>query len=179
MTVLDANILLYAYNADAPQHRAAAAWLEELLEGSGIIGLSWATLWAFLRISTNGRVWPNPMSPRDAFAVVRRLLMQPDVVVLHPGPRHLELLETLVTETGAIGPLVSDAALALSPSNTERSSRLRTTISAAFPPCAGSIRFPVRFEPRDLVHSRAVISGEAHGTVVDVNMRGALLIGHS
>jgi hypothetical protein len=112
MTVLDANILLYAYNADAPQHRAAAAWLEELLEGSGIIGLSWATLWAFLRISTNGRVWPNPMSPRDAFAVVRRLLMQPDVVVLHPGPRHLELLETLVTETGAIGPLVSDAALA-------------------------------------------------------------------
>ena len=32
MTTIDANLLLYAYNADAPQQRAAARWLQELLK---------------------------------------------------------------------------------------------------------------------------------------------------
>ncbi len=32
MTILDANLLLYAYNADAPQHSVAARWLSEMLE---------------------------------------------------------------------------------------------------------------------------------------------------
>jgi hypothetical protein len=34
------------------------------------------------------------------------------VVIVQPGARHAELLEKLVVETGATGPLVSDAVLA-------------------------------------------------------------------
>ena len=29
MTILDANLLLYAYNSDAPQQEMAAAWLRK------------------------------------------------------------------------------------------------------------------------------------------------------
>ena len=29
MTIIDANLLLYAYNADAPQQKASAQWLQE------------------------------------------------------------------------------------------------------------------------------------------------------
>jgi predicted nucleic acid-binding protein len=39
-------------------------------------------------------------------------LAQPGVVPLHPGPRHREILEKLVIDHGAIGPLVTDAVLA-------------------------------------------------------------------
>jgi len=77
-----------------------------------MIGLSWLTLWAFIRISTNPRSWPSPVAAGAVFEVVRSWLAQPGVVIIHPSPRHLELLEQLVTEGQATGPLVSDAALA-------------------------------------------------------------------
>jgi uncharacterized protein len=112
VTVLDANILLYAYNKDAPNHAPAAKWLERLFNGSDAIGLPWITLWAFLRISTNPRVWTNPKPPKEAFQIVREWLAAPGVIVLHPGPRHAELLERLVIENRAAGPMTTDAALA-------------------------------------------------------------------
>lgn len=112
MIVPDANILIYAYNEDAPQHGAAAKWLEQLLNGPDLVGLPWTTVWAFLRISTNARAWPKPLSVDDAFTAVDQLLDRPNVAILHPGPRHRELLERLVREGNASGPLVSDAVLA-------------------------------------------------------------------
>ena len=112
MTILDANILLYAYNKDAPNHAAAARWLKLLFNGSEAIGLPWITLWAFLRISTNPRVWAKPKPAKEAFEIVRDWLAMPGVIVLQPGPRHVELLERLVIENRAAGPLTTDAALA-------------------------------------------------------------------
>ena len=112
MTLLDANILLYAYNADAPQQPSAARWLSELFESGESIALPWPTLWAFVRISTNSRIWTNPRPAKDAFALVRGWLEHPGVVVVAPGPRHAELLELLVTRYGASGPLLTDAVLA-------------------------------------------------------------------
>jgi uncharacterized protein len=112
MTIIDANLLLYAYNADAPQQRAAAQWLTKLL-GSGVpVGLPWVTVWAFIRICTNSRIWANPRSAGEAFAIVGEWLAQPGVVSLQPGPLHAEILERLVSEYGATGPLVTDAVLA-------------------------------------------------------------------
>ena len=98
MTIIDANLLLYAYNADAPQQKASAQWLQELL--------------AFIRISTNSRIWANPRSAKEAFAIVGEWLRQPGVVPLHPGPLHAEILEKLVSDHGATGPLVTGAVLA-------------------------------------------------------------------
>ncbi len=112
MTILDANILLYAYNPDAPQHPAARAWLDELFRGVDPIGFSWPAVWAFLRISTNPRVRPHVTAVPDAFQRVRDWLSQPGVVLLHPGPRHIEILERLVIEGQAAGRRLSDAALA-------------------------------------------------------------------
>ena len=112
MILVDANLLLYAYNADAPEHAASARWLQDLLSGPETVGFAWSTLWAFLRISTNARLWPKPKPVAEAFAAVRELLAQPGVVILSPGPRHAELLEKLVRLHRATGPLVTDAVLA-------------------------------------------------------------------
>jgi len=110
--IIDANLLLYAYNADAPQQRMAGEWLAKLLQSGETIALPWVTVWAFIRISTNSRVWANPRPVKEAFAVVGEWLRQPGVVPLQPGPRHAEILERLVSDYGASGPLVTDAVLA-------------------------------------------------------------------
>jgi len=112
MTIIDANLLLYAYNADAPQQRKAAEWLAKLLESGEIICLPWVTIWAFIRITTNSRLWANPRPAREAFAIVREWLAQPGVVPLHPGPLHADILERIVIDYDAAGPLLTDAALA-------------------------------------------------------------------
>jgi toxin-antitoxin system PIN domain toxin len=110
--LLDVNILLYAYNKDAANYTAAAWWIKHLFQGSEAIGLPWITLWGFVRLATNPRVWPNPKTPKEAFEIVREWLALPGVVVVQPGPRHAEILERLVVDNRAAGPLTTDAALA-------------------------------------------------------------------
>ena len=112
MIILDANVLIYAYNQDAPQHVRATTWLEGLFSGSELIGLPWTTLWAFLRICTNPRALPKPMPPKQAFGIINDWLSRPEVRVIQPGPRHSELLEKMIAEGGATGALASDAVLA-------------------------------------------------------------------
>jgi uncharacterized protein len=112
MTILDANILLYAYDTDSPSHTEAARWIERLFGDSDTIGIPWQTIWAFLRIRTNPRLMANPKSPAESFELVREWLALPGVVTVQPGPRHAELLERLVIEHRASGALVSDAVLA-------------------------------------------------------------------
>jgi len=111
LTILDANVLLYAYNLDAPEQPAAAAWLTGLLESGETIGLPWVTLWAFVRISTNSRIWANPKPAAEAFAIVNEWLSQPGVHALQPGPLHLEILARLVVRHAAVGPMMTDAVL--------------------------------------------------------------------
>lgn len=66
----------------------------------------------FVRISTNPKAWSFPIPVHAVFGLIRDWLAQPGDVIVHPGPRHAELLERLVTECRAAGPLVSDAVLA-------------------------------------------------------------------
>lgn len=112
MTIVDVNILIYASDDRAPEHKATFAWLSQLFERSERIGFSWPTLWGYIRITTDTRLGDRYRTPAAAFQQIRDWLTQPDVVTVQPGPRHLELLELLVTRYQAHGPRVSDAVLA-------------------------------------------------------------------
>jgi uncharacterized protein len=112
MILLDANILLYAHNTAAPQHGAITEWLKTTFLKEETIGLPWVTVWAFLRIRTNPRLWPNPESPAATLSILRYWFTQPGVVLVNPGSRHSELLNTLVDKHQVTGPLVTDAVLA-------------------------------------------------------------------
>ena len=112
MIVLDANVLLYAYDADASHHAAARKWLEQAVAGPESIGIPWLGLWAFVRVSTNSRLHAAPLAVTDAFQIVRTFLAHPNVNVVEPGPRHAEILERLTATYQATGPLLTDAALA-------------------------------------------------------------------
>jgi toxin-antitoxin system PIN domain toxin len=112
MTLVDANLLLYAHDPRATQHEASRAWLEAALSGSELVRFAWVTLWAFLRISTNPRVFERPLSTKEAGAAVSSWLAQPLAGVLEPDERHWEILGGLMRSGQTTGPLVMDAALA-------------------------------------------------------------------
>jgi toxin-antitoxin system PIN domain toxin len=112
MILIDANLLLHAYNPRAAEHDASRVWLETTLSGSGAVRFAWLTLWAFLRISTNPRVFERPLSMAEAADVVASWLAQPGAGILEPGERHWEILRRLTHDGQAAGPLIMDAALA-------------------------------------------------------------------
>ena len=41
MQIVDANVLLYAVNRDAPHHEGARQWLDRALAGSQTVGFAW------------------------------------------------------------------------------------------------------------------------------------------
>jgi len=112
MMLIDANLLLYAYDPRAAQHAASRAWLESTLSGSQLVRWSWLTLWAFLRISTNPRVFELPLSMAEAERHVSSWLAQPVAGILEPGDRHWAILQGLTRDGQVFGPLVMDAVLA-------------------------------------------------------------------
>lgn len=112
MTLVDANLLLYAYDPESTRHHECRRWLEEVLSGNDPVRFAWVTLWAFIRIATNPRVFAHPLAPREAHAAVASWLAQPNAAILEPGERHLELLKSAMEDGQASGSLVMDAALA-------------------------------------------------------------------
>jgi uncharacterized protein len=110
--LVDANLLLYAYHPQDERHQAAKEWLEATLSGTEPVRFAWLSLWAFLRISTNPRVFERPLLPTEAAAVVSSWLARSMAGVLDPGERHLEILHGLLRGNQVKGPLITDAALA-------------------------------------------------------------------
>jgi toxin-antitoxin system PIN domain toxin len=112
MIVLDANILLYAYNADVPEHGAISAWLEQVFAGPDRVGAPWVSLWAFLRVSTNAKLTRRPLAVSAAFEIVGDLISQPNVTIVDPGSRHFDILRAVAVESRIPGAHMTDAVLA-------------------------------------------------------------------
>ena len=112
MIVVDANLLLYAVNADSEHHVRAKAWLESALMGGEAVGLPWNVLLAFLRLTTRPGVFKTPLAVSAALDIVAGWLALDSVVLAHPGPNHFRILRDLLTAAGTGGNLTSDAHLA-------------------------------------------------------------------
>ncbi|HEX7159590.1 MAG TPA: type II toxin-antitoxin system VapC family toxin [Edaphobacter sp.] len=112
MIVLDANILLYAYDAGARHYLPARAYLEEVLSSPDPVGIPLQSILAFLRLSTKTGVLSAPYSMDEAIAFVEAWLGQPQVQVLTPGERHWSLLKHMLVAGQVRGALVTDAEIA-------------------------------------------------------------------
>lgn len=112
MTLVDANVLLYAYHRRAPQHERCRAWVESEFSSGAAVRLPWATIVAFLRISTSPRVFERPLTIAEAEGTVASWLSLPSVSPIDPGERYWDVLRDLLHRAQVTGPLVTDAALA-------------------------------------------------------------------
>ena len=112
MILVDANLLIYAVDANAPRHAQARPWLEDLLSGTTAVGLAWVVILAFIRITTRPGILAKPLSTERAMEFVNSWLDQPYVTAVGPGEHHWRVLRNLLKTTGTAGNLVSDAHLA-------------------------------------------------------------------
>ena len=112
MKLLDANILLYAYNRDSAHHEICRTWLEQAFNGSEPVALPWQTLLAFIRIATNPRISSHPLTVQQVCAIVGRWLEHPNVTAVGPADRFWGILREQLVDAQVSGPMVTDAALA-------------------------------------------------------------------
>jgi toxin-antitoxin system PIN domain toxin len=110
--VLDANLLLYAYNSSAPNHAQARQCIETVFSGTEAVGLPWQTISAFLRIITNRQLPGSRLSIEEATALVEEWAALPQAHLLSPGHRHWAFFRRTLVEGQASGPLTTDAQLA-------------------------------------------------------------------
>ena len=112
MILLDANLLLYAYDSESPYHEPSRSWLESTLSSGRAVRLALVTLLAFVRIASDRRIYTHPLSPEEACSLVEQWLALPNVRLLQPGPRAWRLLSTMCEEGQAKGAMVMDAHIA-------------------------------------------------------------------
>ena len=112
MILIDANLLLYAYDSSSEHHNKARIWLEKVLSEPQPVRVAWVTILAFLRISTNRKIFENPFTISEATSIVQKWLEHPVLDLLHPTQRHWTILSKLLKDGQANGPLVMDAHLA-------------------------------------------------------------------
>ena len=112
MILLDANLLLYAHNATSREHGQAEAWIRNRLSDPEMIGLTWDTILAFLRVATAPRVFSNPFELDTAISIIDKWLALPNVVTVFPTQRHWQIFRQLLPQTRARASLFMDAHLA-------------------------------------------------------------------
>jgi uncharacterized protein len=110
--LVDANLLIYAYNLSSPFHEPARRWLEGIFSSSELVGIPLTSALAFLRITTNPKIFTNSFTIEEATEIVAEWFTQPSVVLVQAGDKYLRILVQLLREANVQGPLVMDAHLA-------------------------------------------------------------------
>ena len=112
MILVDANVLLYTYDPRSEHHERCRSWVEKAFSGEEPVCMAWVTILAFIRISTNPRIFEASLSAQEAIAIVSSWLARPAVSILEAGEQCWEILRALLVEAQVTGPLVMDAFLA-------------------------------------------------------------------
>ena len=112
MLIVDVNLLLYASISTFPQHAPARAWFEQVLNGNEQLLLPAVSIFGFIRIATNPRIFDQPIPVADAVDSVESWLTQPHVHFLAPGAHYTELAFRLLRELGTAQNLTTDVQLA-------------------------------------------------------------------
>lgn len=86
--------------------------MERALAGHESVGFAWVVLLGFVRISTNPRVYAEPLEPGQALDQIDEWLAAAAAEPLHPGREHARVLRELLVESGTAGNLTTDAHIA-------------------------------------------------------------------
>lgn len=112
MILIDANVLLYAHDASSPQHERARVWLETAMATESEVGIGLATVLAFIRLSTDRRVFHEPLTVEAAIDHISQWFARGNVSLAAPAEGHWLRLAGVAAEAKARAPLVMDAHLA-------------------------------------------------------------------
>ena len=111
MIVLDANLLLYAYDVNASQYEPARRYLEQIFSARNSVGIPLQSISTFLRISTQRGLLRAPYTMGEAAGFVEEWLALPQVRLLLPGERYWTIFRQVLEEANISGRSVTDAEL--------------------------------------------------------------------
>ena len=112
LTMLDTNVLVYAYYEDAPQYPAAFPLLDQAQEADALLCVSPQVLAEFYAVITNSRRVSAPFTSDEALAEVEKLRALPGLTLL---PVPLDVVDrwvALLRQHPLTGRQVFDAQLA-------------------------------------------------------------------
>lgn len=112
LAILDANVLIYAFNPLDTSHPAARRWLEGMLSGDDIVAIPMLAITSLLRIATHPSLDRIPQRLADALRFVEELIALPNVRVLHTDASHWLELKRVLEESGVAGTRITDAQFA-------------------------------------------------------------------
>jgi toxin-antitoxin system PIN domain toxin len=105
----DVNVLVYAHRIDEVVHPAYRRWVEDLVNGKEVFGLSVLVAVAFVRIVTNRRIYSDPTPLPTALASVEDIVSHPNCRLVAPTLEHWHRCAELCRATSATGKVVVDA----------------------------------------------------------------------
>lgn len=94
--IIDTNILLYAANEDADEHRAAVKFLSAAAASPEQWFLTEGIVYEFLRVCTHPRVFPKPLDWKESLRFLKPFLESPSFIILGADERHWTLLEEVL-----------------------------------------------------------------------------------
>jgi hypothetical protein len=100
--LIDANLLVYATMPNAEEHEEARTWLQSAMTSADdIAGMSWSSLYAFVRLVSNRRIMgDDAVSVRTAWDSARVLIQQPTALIVAPGAGHAAIADELFATPG-------------------------------------------------------------------------------
>ena len=112
MIVPDVNLLIFAHVAASEQNVQARTWWSAVLSGPEPVGICMPVLFGFARITTNRRIFREPMSVDQSLGWVESWLARPQVELLQPGKRTLQIAFDLLRAVGTGADLTTDVQIA-------------------------------------------------------------------
>lgn len=98
--LIDTNILLHAANRASDLHPPARKFLEGHLRARTAWCTTWPILYEFLRVSTHRRVFPKPLTAREAIQFISCFVGFEQVVILGATESHLGALQQVTESLG-------------------------------------------------------------------------------
>jgi toxin-antitoxin system PIN domain toxin len=106
--IIDANVLVYATNADVPNHPASRALLDAARDPSVTLYVTSQILCEFYSVITNPRRVADPSSSAEALQIVSALLALPGIRILPNPARTVTILMELLRRRPVTGGEVFD-----------------------------------------------------------------------
>lgn len=112
MQCVDVNVLVHLSNADSPAQSSALAWLDHTLDSGEIIAIPDVVASGFVRVATDRRILPHPITGEQAFTLLDQLLTSPRVTLFAARSATYATFKSLVIELGLHGNDIPDAWIA-------------------------------------------------------------------
>ena len=112
MIVPAINVLIYAYEPDAPEHDVAQRWWQDLIHGTETVGIPWAVATGFVRVISIPGVLSPPGSPANAADSVDDWFRHDHITPINPGDGHMRIFQEKLAVAGSRTKVVTDARIA-------------------------------------------------------------------